>query len=166
MACKCAPNTLVMLWGSRILKSNWETKWSVPWFDCDESLTCQGLNLNPGHFGCFTFILISCGESCLLVSWCAGGRYGMACSDEDRGRSRRPGVEDRGWSHRSGTRWSDDREVRWRCVRSAPCTWRRGVRVSWLSLKTNVDDLWVVWPQNHLGGFLRFGHKTGGDGFL
>jgi hypothetical protein len=29
----------------------------------------------------------------------------MACSDEDRGRSRRPGAEDRGWSHRSDTRW-------------------------------------------------------------
>jgi hypothetical protein len=39
----------------------------------------------------------------LLVSWCAGGRCGMACNDEDRCRSRRPGVEDRGWSHRSGT---------------------------------------------------------------
>jgi hypothetical protein len=37
----------------------------------------------------------------LLVSWCAGGRCGMACSDEDRGRSRRSGAEDRGWSHRS-----------------------------------------------------------------
>jgi hypothetical protein len=24
----------------------------------------------------------------LLVSWCAGGKCGMACSDEDRGRSR------------------------------------------------------------------------------
>jgi hypothetical protein len=31
----------------------------------------------------------------LLVSWCAGGRCGMACSDEDRARSRRPGAEDR-----------------------------------------------------------------------
>jgi hypothetical protein len=41
----------------------------------------------------------------LLVSWCAGGRCGMACSDEDRGRSRRSGAEDRGWSYRSGTRW-------------------------------------------------------------
>jgi hypothetical protein len=29
----------------------------------------------------------------------------MVCSDEDRGRSRRPGAEGRGWSHRSGTRW-------------------------------------------------------------
>jgi hypothetical protein len=37
-------------------------------------------------------------ESCLLVSWCVGDRCGMACSDEDRGRSRRPGVEERGWS--------------------------------------------------------------------
>jgi hypothetical protein len=40
----------------------------------------------------------------LLVSWCAGDKCGMACHDEDHGRSRRPGVEDRGWSHRSGTR--------------------------------------------------------------
>jgi hypothetical protein len=52
----------------------------------------------------FSFIFVSFGESCLLVSWCAGGRCGMACSDEDRGRSRRPGAEDRGWSHRLGTR--------------------------------------------------------------
>jgi hypothetical protein len=38
-------------------------------------------------------------------------------------------------------------------VRSAPCTWRQEAWVSWLSLKTKVD------------GFLRFGIKTGGDGF-
>jgi hypothetical protein len=36
----------------------------------------------------------------------------MAGSDEDCGRSRRPGAEDRGWPHRSGTWWPDDREVR------------------------------------------------------
>jgi hypothetical protein len=35
----------------------------------------------------------------------------MVCSDKDRGRSRRPGAEDRGWSHRSGTWWPGDREV-------------------------------------------------------
>jgi hypothetical protein len=52
----------------------WETKWSVPWFDCDESLTWWGLNSNPRHSGSFTFILISCGESCLLISWCVGAR--------------------------------------------------------------------------------------------
>jgi hypothetical protein len=80
-----------------------ETKWSVPWFDCDESLTCQCLNLNLRHFGCFTFIFILFGQPHLLVSWCADDRCGMAGSDEDRGRSRRPGAEDRGWSHRSGT---------------------------------------------------------------
>jgi hypothetical protein len=65
----------------------------------------------------------------------------MACSDDDHGRSRRPGAEDRGWSHMSGTRWPGDQEVGWHCVQSAPCTWRREVRVSWLSLKTKVDGL-------------------------
>jgi hypothetical protein len=65
----------------------------------------------------------------------------MACSNEDRCRSRRPGVEDRGWSHRSGTRWSGGRGVGWRRVWSAPGTWRLEVRVSWLSLKTKVDGL-------------------------
>jgi hypothetical protein len=34
----------------------------------------------------------------LLVSWCASDRCGMVGSDEDRGRSRRPSVEDQGWS--------------------------------------------------------------------
>jgi hypothetical protein len=46
---------------------------------------------------CFSFIFVSFGESRLLVSWCAGGRYGMTCSDEGRGRSRRPSAEDREW---------------------------------------------------------------------
>jgi hypothetical protein len=82
---------------------------------------------------CFSFIIVLFGESCLLVSWCTGGMCGMACSDEDRGRSRRPGAEGRGWSHRSG--------IQWRRVQSAPCTWRRGAKVSWLSLKTKVDGL-------------------------
>jgi hypothetical protein len=40
----------------------------------------------------FSFILVSFGESRLLVSWCAGGRCGMACNDEGRDRSRRPRV--------------------------------------------------------------------------
>jgi hypothetical protein len=44
----------------------------------------------------FSFTFVSFRESRLLVSWCAGGRGGMACSDDDRGRSRRPGAEDRG----------------------------------------------------------------------
>jgi hypothetical protein len=80
-------------------------------FHCDESLIYRYLNSNPRHFDSFIFIFISFGESCLLVSWCAGDRCGMTGSDEDLGRSRRFGVEDRRWSHRSNTRWSDDREV-------------------------------------------------------
>jgi hypothetical protein len=43
----------------------------------------------------FFFIFSSFGESCLLVSWCAGVRCDMACSDVDRGTSRRSGAEDR-----------------------------------------------------------------------
>jgi hypothetical protein len=54
----------------------------------------------------------------------------MACSDEDRDRSRRPGAEEREWSHISGTRWSGGREVGWHHVRSAPDTWRLGGHAS------------------------------------
>jgi hypothetical protein len=92
---------------------DWETKWSVPSFECDESLTWRGLNSNPGHFDSFTFIFVSCGELHLLVPWCVDDRCGIVGSAEDRGRSKRPGAEDRGWSHRSGTRWLDNREVGW-----------------------------------------------------
>jgi hypothetical protein len=55
----------------------------------------------------------------------------MTYNDEDRGRCRRPDTEDRRWLHRSGTRWLDNREFGWRCVRSAPCTWKRAAHVSW-----------------------------------
>jgi hypothetical protein len=54
----------------------------------------------------------------------------MACSNEDHGRSRRPSIEYQGLSHRSGTQWLGDQEVGWRCVWSAPCTWRREAQVS------------------------------------
>jgi hypothetical protein len=89
----------------------------------------------------FSFIFVSFEESHLLVSWCVGGKCGKVCSDEDHGRSRRPGAKDRVWSHRSGTRWPGGREVGWRRVWSAPGMWRLGARVSWLSLKTKVDGL-------------------------
>jgi hypothetical protein len=83
----------------------------VSWFDCDELLICRGLSSISGCFVSFTFILVLCGESRLLVSWCAGGRCDMTGSDEDHGRSSRPGAEDREWSHRSDTQWLNDREV-------------------------------------------------------
>jgi hypothetical protein len=38
---------------------------------------------------------ILCGESCLLVSWCADDRCHMVDNDEDHDRSRRPDAEDR-----------------------------------------------------------------------
>jgi hypothetical protein len=44
------------------------------------------------------YYICSCEESCLLVSWCVGDRCDMVDSDEDLGRSKRPGAEDRGWS--------------------------------------------------------------------
>jgi hypothetical protein len=56
------------------------------------------LNLNLGNFGDSTLLPVSCGEICLLVSWCVGDKCGMAGSNEDRGRSRRRGAEDWGWS--------------------------------------------------------------------
>jgi hypothetical protein len=40
----------------------------------------------------------SCGESCLLVSWCVDDRCDMMGDDDDLGSSRRPGAEDQGWS--------------------------------------------------------------------
>jgi hypothetical protein len=46
----------------------------------------------------YLYICFLVGESHLLASWCAGGRWGMAGSNEDRGRSRRLGAEDWGWS--------------------------------------------------------------------
>jgi hypothetical protein len=39
------------------------------------------------------------------------------------------------------------------------------VPVSWLSLKTKVDGLSVVWPQNQWDRFLRFDLKIGDSGF-
>jgi hypothetical protein len=90
---------------------------------------------------CFSFNFVSFGESRLLVSWCAGGRCGMTCSNENRGRNRRPGADDWEWSHRSGTQWPGGREVGWRRARSTPGTWRLGARVSWLNLKIKVDGL-------------------------
>jgi hypothetical protein len=71
----------------------------------------HGLNSNPKSFGGSTPVICSCGESCLLVSLCAGDRCDMAGSDEDRCRSRRSSIEDQRWLHRPGTRWLDDQKV-------------------------------------------------------
>jgi hypothetical protein len=74
----------------------------------------------------------------------------MAGSDKNRVRSRRPGVVDRGWS-------STGRVLGGRTIEmsgDAVCGLHRarGARVSWLSLKTKVNGLSVVWLQNHWDG--------------
>jgi hypothetical protein len=98
----------------------------------DESLTCRGLNSNLGHFDSFTFILILYGESCLLVSWCAGSRCDMMSSDEDHVRSRRHSAEDQGWS-RTGQVLGD------RVILCAVCT----VHMEMMSAD------FLLEPQNH-----------------
>jgi hypothetical protein len=123
-----------------------------------------GLNLNSGSFNGFTLIFASCRESCLLVSWCAGDRCDTAGSDNDRGWRRRPAVEDQGWS-------STGRVFSGRMIgRSGDVVCglhhTRGVRVSWLSLKTKVISLLVVWPQNHWVGFFGLGLKTDSYGLV
>jgi hypothetical protein len=55
---------------------------------------------------------ISCGESCLLVSWCACDRCDMADGDEYHCRNRRPGAENRGW-------YSTDRVLGGRMIESS-----------------------------------------------
>jgi hypothetical protein len=45
-------------------------------------------------FSLFYLYLCSCGESCLPVLCCAGGRCDMDRSNEDHGKNRRPGAED------------------------------------------------------------------------
>jgi hypothetical protein len=84
------------------------------------------LNSNLGYFDSFTFILVSCGESCLLVSWCAGDKCGMTDSDKDLDSSRRSSAKDH-----------------------VPCAvytvhMKTRARVSWLSLKTKVDSF-LIW---------------------
>jgi hypothetical protein len=59
----------------------------------------SSLEFKSGTFPWFyAFYFCSCRESCLLVLWCVGDRCDMADSDENLGRSRRPGADDRGWS--------------------------------------------------------------------
>jgi hypothetical protein len=165
-----------MLLGDTVL-CLWEIKWSVPWFDCDESLTCRGLNSNSRHFNGFTFIFVSCGESRLLISWCVGDMCDMAGSDEDHGRSRRPGAEDRGWSHRTilGGRtiersndavcsvnraWGDE-ECRFLGWASKP----RVTVYQWFNFKTTGSGF-LVWASKPIATVWWFGHQNNRDSFF
>jgi hypothetical protein len=101
----------------------------------------------------------------------------MAGSDEDWGRRRSLGAEDRGWSSTSPVLGGRTIERTGDAVRSAPCPRRRGARVSWFSLKMKVDGFsrfglttggygFVVWRQNHPLGFPGLGLKTGSCGLV
>jgi hypothetical protein len=112
---------------------------------------------------CFSFTFVSFGESRLLVSWCAGGRCCMACSDEDRGRSRRPSAEDQGWSHRSDTRWPGGRvalcavcnmHVETRSVSFLVEPQNQGRRFTSGSASKPLGRFLPVWPQNRWRWFL------------
>jgi hypothetical protein len=75
----------------------------------------------------------------------------MTCSNEDRGRSRRPGADDWGWSHKSDTRWSGDREIcQWFGVKTTGTVFsslasKPVATSSWLSPKTKVVEGFPVW---------------------
>jgi hypothetical protein len=97
--------------------------------------------LNPGQF-CFVFLLslsrsenrvcLSCGVQVAGAAWRTATRIMVGVGDmvqrTEDGRTGR--VLDGRAIERSGG-----------AVRSAPCMWRRGAQVSWLSLKTKVDGL-------------------------
>jgi hypothetical protein len=102
----------------------------------------------------------------LLISWCADGRCDMACSDEDCGRSRRPGTEDRKCAVAGRSRG--------RVATCAVCTWhvktrsagflvepqnQSGGEFPGLGLKTGSSDL-VIWASKSPRRFLELGFKT------
>jgi hypothetical protein len=116
-----------------LIKGEIEKQVSVPWFDCDESLTWRGLNSNLGYFIVLPLSLfhlenhvcLSRGVQVAGVVWRATTRIMAGVGDLMQ-------------------RTDDGHTNRLLGVRSAPCTSRRGAQVSWLSLKIKVDGLSVV----------------------
>jgi hypothetical protein len=101
-------------------------------------------------------VCLFCGVQVAGAAWRAATRIVIGVGDL---------VQRTGMVSQVGYWWPGDREVGWRCVRSAPCKWRWWARIFWLNLKTKIDGLWVVWPQNHSDSFLRFSFKINGTGF-
>jgi hypothetical protein len=93
-------------------------------------------------------------QGVLPLSWCVSDRYDIADSDDNRGRNRRPSVEDRRWSSTGRVLggWAIGRSNNTVCgLHCAQGDDEHGF--FWLSLKTKVD------------GFSRFGFKTCGFRF-
>jgi hypothetical protein len=123
-------------------------------------------------------IICSCGESCLLVSWCVGDRCDMVGSDKDLRRSRRPNAEDRVWSStgrvlagRTIERTGDivcglycaqgDEEREFLGSASKP-----RLRISPSLASKLVTTVLMVCPQNHSLGFPGLGLKTDSCGLV
>jgi hypothetical protein len=134
---------------------------SVFWFDMGWVINLPWFEFESRKFWWFYhYPIILCGESYLLVSWCACDIYDMVGSDEDRGRSRRPSVKNQRWSSTSwvlGDRmidrsddvvcgphrvWGDD-EHEFLCLASKP----RSTFCQWFGKKTTRMSF-LVWPQN------------------
>jgi hypothetical protein len=129
-------------------------------------------------FWIFYPIICSCGELCLLVSWCVGDRCNMASSDEDLGRSRRPGAEDRGWSSTSRVLggWTIERSGDTMCGRHRAqrneehrfLGWASKPRSAGFSVWASKSAATVWWfeSQNHRDGFLFWASKPSGLWFV
>jgi hypothetical protein len=90
----------------------------------------------------------------LLVLWCAGSKCDMVGSDKDRGRSRRPGTDDRGWSITGQ-------------VLGGRVIGRPGDAMSGLYHAMEMRSVgFLVWPQNQDQQFHGFGLKTGSSGLV
>jgi hypothetical protein len=103
-----------------------------------------------------------CAELHLPVSWFVGNRCDIVGSDEDRGRSRRPGAEGRGWSRTSRVlggqmidrmgdnvcglyRAQGDEEHGFFGLALKP----RSIVCQWFGLKT-IGTCFLVEPRNHV----------------
>jgi hypothetical protein len=131
-----------------------------------------------GNFSGSTLLSVLCEETCLLVSWCAGDRWSMAGNDKDRGRSRRLGADDRGWS--STGRVLDDQTIE--RLGDTVCSLQHAQGDEehvFLGLASKpksavspglaskpVATILVVWHQNHSLGFPGLGLKTRGYGLV
>jgi hypothetical protein len=121
----------------------------LPWFEFESGIFWL--------FYTYLFIwrnVFACLIVCRWQVWHGGQRRGSRQEQETW--CRRPVMV----KHMSGTQWLDDREIGWRCVWCAPCTRKRGARVSWFSLKSRstvssdlaskpVATVLVVCPQNN-----------------
>jgi hypothetical protein len=100
------------------------------------------------------------GESRLLISWCAGHRCIMVGSDKDRGRSRRPGVKDRGWL--STGRVLGGRRSGGRVTLCVVCTMHKETRSVSFLVEPQNQDRWFIsdLTSKPLGRISRFGHQN------